>query len=123
MQSCYQDHKSRLGFGCWHQIVKVRGESMAAAAGMGKPHGMLSVIGLSDADLEGICISVREKLGPDTVCQLANYLFPQVCRASNRLAQPNGRNECQCQSITATKGGSTSVFAGSCDLWAQGCFG
>ena len=52
---------------------------MAAAASVGKPHGMLSVIGLSDADLETICADVRKLMGPDCICQLANYLFPQVC--------------------------------------------
>lgn len=39
-------------------MVKVRAESMAAAAGMGRPHGMLSVVGLSDADLDAICAEV-----------------------------------------------------------------
>ena len=51
---------------------------MAAAASVGRPHGMLSVIGLSDEDLEAICKDVCQKMGPDTVCQLANFLFPQV---------------------------------------------
>lgn len=59
-------------------MVKARGESMAAAAAIGKPHGMLSVIGLSDEDLEVICADVRKAMGSDCVCQLANYLFPQV---------------------------------------------
>ena len=58
------------------QAVKVRGESMAAAAKMGKPHGMLSIIGLEDKPLEDICAQVRASLGGDMVCQLANYLFP-----------------------------------------------
>ena len=58
------------------QVVKVRGESMAAAAKQGKPHGMLSIIGLDDAKLESICTEGRGKLGPGLVCQLANYLFP-----------------------------------------------
>lgn len=40
------------------QVVKVRAESMAAAAGMGRPHGMLSVVGLNDADLEAVCKEV-----------------------------------------------------------------
>merc|ERR1711920_196370 len=59
------------------KIVEVRASSMAKAAETGKPHGMLSVVGLSDADLEGICKQVKQKLGKDTVCQIANYLFPQ----------------------------------------------
>ena len=39
---------------CVPQVVKARGECMAAAAKQGQPHGMLSVIGLSDADLESV---------------------------------------------------------------------
>ena len=50
---------------------------MAAAAGMGEPHGMLSVVGLADEKLSDICAEVKKALGGDTVCQLANYLFPQ----------------------------------------------
>ena len=56
--------------------MKVRGESMQAAAKAGKAHGMLSIIGLDDKSLEDICAKVRAKLGKDAVCQLANYLFP-----------------------------------------------
>ncbi|EFN56454.1 hypothetical protein CHLNCDRAFT_22513 [Chlorella variabilis] len=58
------------------KVVKVRAESMSAAAKQGKPHGMLSVVGLGDADLEGVCAAVRAAR-PDAVCQLANFLFPQ----------------------------------------------
>ena len=58
------------------QVVKRRGESMAAAAKLGKPHGMLSIIGLSDAVLEEVCQKARVKIGGDTVCRIANYLFP-----------------------------------------------
>ena len=54
----------------------MRGENMAAAAKQGRPHGMLSIIGLEDAKLEAICTEARGKLAPGTVCQLANYLFP-----------------------------------------------
>lgn len=57
-------------------VVKVRAESMAAAANMGDPHGMLSVVGLGDSDVEDICKQVKDKM-PDRVCQIANYLFPQ----------------------------------------------
>eukprot|EP00890_Picochlorum_soloecismus_P003879 jgi/Picsp_1/4492/NSC_06713-R1_malonyl :acp acyltransferase len=57
-------------------VVKVRAESMAEAAKMGDPHGMLSVVGLGDSDLEVICKEVREKM-PGKVCQVANFLFPQ----------------------------------------------
>ncbi len=61
---------------CQNNVVKVRAESMAEAAKQGDPHGMLSVVGLGDDDLEGICKQVREQM-PDKVCQIANYLFPQ----------------------------------------------
>lgn len=38
---------------------------------------MLSIIGLDDAKLKDICEKARAKAtGSDTVCQLANYLFP-----------------------------------------------
>ena len=58
------------------QVVKARGEAMAAAAKKGRPHGMLSIIGLSDEQLMPICIQARESIGKDCVCQLANFLFP-----------------------------------------------
>jgi [acyl-carrier-protein] S-malonyltransferase len=48
---------------------------MAAAAAAGRPHGMLSVVGLSDDALEGLCAAARSRC-PGSVCQLANYLFP-----------------------------------------------
>jgi [acyl-carrier-protein] S-malonyltransferase len=63
------------------QVVKARGAAMAAAAAVppgGRAHGMLSVVGLGDADIERLCEEARQQLGDDTVCQLANYLFPQV---------------------------------------------
>ena len=62
------------------RVVKVRAESMAAAArdtGALGAHGMLSVVGLADADLEAICAEVRAAAPAGSVCQLANYLFPQ----------------------------------------------
>ena len=58
------------------QVVKRRGESMAAAAKMGKAHGMLSVIGLEDEAMEDICSKARAAAGADAVCQIANFLFP-----------------------------------------------
>eukprot|EP01025_Chloroclados_australasicus_P047430 TRINITY_DN5308_c1_g1_i2.p2 TRINITY_DN5308_c1_g1~~TRINITY_DN5308_c1_g1_i2.p2 ORF type:complete len:531 (+),score=73.37 TRINITY_DN5308_c1_g1_i2:121-1713(+) len=59
------------------KVVKVRAESMSAAAKEGKPHGMLSIVGLSDQQVQSICDQVKQKMGEDTVCQIANYLFPQ----------------------------------------------
>ena len=55
----------------------MRGAHMAAAAKLGKPHGMLSIIGLDDATVEQLCAQARDKLGAGSVCQVANYLFPQ----------------------------------------------
>jgi hypothetical protein len=43
---------------------------------------MLSVVGLSDADVAAVCEEARAKAGgAGTVCQLANMLFPQVGQA------------------------------------------
>ena len=58
------------------KVVKVRAESMSAAAKSARPHGMLSVVGLSDADLEAVCAEAKTKV-PNSVCLIANYLFPQ----------------------------------------------
>ncbi len=63
------------------QVVKARGAAMAAAAAVppgGRGHGMLSIVGLGDDDITRLCAEARERLGSDTVCQLANFLFPQV---------------------------------------------
>lgn len=63
------------------QVVKVRAEAMAAAARSGgRGHGMLSVVGLPDAELDAICGEARVKLPEGTVCQVGNYLFPTVSR-------------------------------------------
>merc|ERR1719199_2305113 len=61
-------------------VEKLKAENPAAAAKMGDPHGMLTIVGLGDADLEDICKTVRDKM-PGKTCQLANFLFPQgrVC--------------------------------------------
>ncbi len=58
------------------RVVKARAEAMKAAAGAGEPHGMLSVVGLSDADLEAVCAEARASRA-GAVCQVANLLFPQ----------------------------------------------
>ena len=46
----------------------------------GKPHGMLSIVGLEDRTIETLCREALEGCPAGTVCQLANYLFPQVAR-------------------------------------------
>ena len=50
----------------------------AARAADGRPHGMLSVVGLEDAGLEAACREAVAKLGGETVCEVANKLFPTV---------------------------------------------
>lgn len=49
---------------------------MAAAARQGRPHGMLSIIGLNDDKLEPICAQARASVGGGCECRLANFLFP-----------------------------------------------
>eukprot|EP00879_Flechtneria_rotunda_P017756 GHRR01018614.1.p1 GENE.GHRR01018614.1~~GHRR01018614.1.p1 ORF type:complete len:299 (+),score=88.75 GHRR01018614.1:728-1624(+) len=62
------------------KVVKARGEAMAAAAATppgGRLHGMLSIVGLADSDIQRLCDDAKGQLGNETVCQLANFLFPQ----------------------------------------------
>lgn len=68
------------------RIVKIRAESMAEAARMGEAHGMLSIVGLTDADIKAICADVRAAQGGGCVCELANYLFPQGRVVSGHIA-------------------------------------
>lgn len=65
-----------LSFEDGMKVVKVRAESMAAAAKVGS-HGMMSIVGLGDADLEAITVQARQTIGGDCVCNMTNYLFPQ----------------------------------------------
>ena len=79
----------------------MRAEGMAAAARQGSAHGMLSVAGLLDEQLQGICEEVKAKLGGDTVCQLANFLFPQVGLSGDQQGSPgayddSGTNHATC---------------------------
>merc|ERR1719215_356355 len=55
-------------------LVKLRGEAMQEAA-EASPQSMLSVAGLEQATLEGLCAEVRTEAGD--VCQIANVLFPK----------------------------------------------
>ncbi|DBA92937.1 hypothetical protein WJX79_007987 [Trebouxia sp. C0005] len=59
------------------KVVKARGESMAAAATVGRPHGMLSIVGLQDKDIQDICKQALAQAPAGTICQMANFLFPQ----------------------------------------------
>ena len=58
------------------QVVKARAAGMAAAAATGRPHGMLSVLGLEDVKLQELCSAARANCEAGTVCQIANMLFP-----------------------------------------------
>ena len=57
------------------KVVKVRAESMAAAAKVGD-HGMLSVVGLKDDVLDRCVADAKRALGDGVVCEVANKLFP-----------------------------------------------
>ncbi len=50
------------------KVVKVRAESMAAAAKQGE-HGMLSVVGVADPDLEQMCSDAVAECGPGCVVE------------------------------------------------------
>lgn len=69
-------------------MPQVRCESMSAAAKMGRPHGMLSVVGLSDADLDKICAEVRG-LGKPACGDLAHSMLsvaPSHCACIQKQA-------------------------------------
>jgi len=55
------------------RLVKFRGEAMQEAA-EASPQKMISVAGLSEQVLNKLCEECRS--GPDDVCQVANFLFP-----------------------------------------------
>lgn len=58
------------------KLVKMRGEAMQEAAGIGK-QAMLSVAGLEKAKLQQLCEDAAKKEGSSAVCQIANELFPR----------------------------------------------
>ena len=57
------------------RVVKVRAESMAAAAKVGD-HGMLSVVGLKDDALEECVVDAKKACGDGVACEIAIKLFP-----------------------------------------------
>jgi [acyl-carrier-protein] S-malonyltransferase len=57
------------------KLVKLRGLAMAEAAQTGKQL-MLSVAGLDPKKLEPLCKAAAAKEGPEGICQIANFLFP-----------------------------------------------
>lgn len=40
---------------------------------------MLSIVGLQDQDIQDICKQALAEAPAGTICQMANFLFPQVC--------------------------------------------
>jgi len=56
--------------------VQLRGEAMQEAAAVGQ-QAMLSVAGLSQDRVEQLCEEAAAEAGPEAVCQIANFLFPQ----------------------------------------------
>ena len=76
------------------KVVKVRAESMAAAAKVGN-HGMLSVVGLKDEQLEKIVNGVKNEGKEGEVLEIANYLFPQgrVALVINRCSRVEKKAE------------------------------
>lgn len=57
-----------------HVQVKLRGESMQAAADAAES-GMVSVIGLDSDKVKELCAAANERVGSDAI-QIANYLCP-----------------------------------------------
>ncbi len=60
------------------KVVKTRAESMAAAAAVGA-HGMLSVVGMGDAELDAICVAAAAKAGPGCVARLRAAACLHAC--------------------------------------------
>ena len=59
---------------------------------------MLSIVGLEDRTIETLCREALEGSPAGTVCQLANYLFPQVCvpHTTCLFAYVAEQKACQC---------------------------
>lgn len=57
------------------KLVKLRGESMQAAADAVKS-GMVSVIGLDSAKVDELCKAATAEVGEDKAIKIANYLCP-----------------------------------------------
>lgn len=79
-------------------LVKLRGEAMQEAA-KASEQAMLSVAGLEQQKLKGLCDEAQKKGGKDAVCQIANELFPKgfSCAGTKKsidalkdLAEKNG---------------------------------
>lgn len=78
------------------KLVKIRGESMQAAADL-TPSGMCSIIGLKSDVVESVCAKASEMVGKPGAIKLANYLCPgnyavsgsiEACEAVEAIAKP-----------------------------------
>eukprot|EP01023_Acetabularia_acetabulum_P047147 TRINITY_DN4951_c0_g1_i5.p2 TRINITY_DN4951_c0_g1~~TRINITY_DN4951_c0_g1_i5.p2 ORF type:complete len:356 (-),score=82.11 TRINITY_DN4951_c0_g1_i5:152-1219(-) len=67
------------------KLVKLRGESMQAAADL-EPSGMVSIIGLPQEKVEEICSKVCDSLGDPEAIKIANYLCPGNYAVSGSIA-------------------------------------
>lgn len=103
-------HAGALSFEDGLKVVKVRAESMAAAAAAGQPHGMLSVVGLADADLKKICDAAAAAAGPGCAPP-----------ARHRVTQATSANPHAAQCCVLR--GQLPVPAGARGVWRQGCAG
>lgn len=84
------------------QLVKLRGESMQAAADT-KPSAMVSVIGLSSEKVSELCDAANEKVGYDSV-RIANFL------CNGNYAVSGGDDGCQAvQDLAKSKGARMTV--------------
>ncbi|KAJ9514403.1 hypothetical protein QJQ45_012376 [Haematococcus lacustris] len=57
------------------RLVKLRGESMQAAADA-SPSGMVSVVGLDSSKVAELCAAATAEVGEDKAVKIANYLCP-----------------------------------------------
>ncbi|KAL3139643.1 hypothetical protein ABBQ38_003959 [Trebouxia sp. C0009 RCD-2024] len=84
------------------RLVKLRGESMQAAADQ-KPSAMVSVIGLSSEKVVELCEAANAKVGYDSV-RIANYL------CNGNYAVSGGEDGCQAvQELAKSKGARMTV--------------
>eukprot|EP00930_Biecheleria_cincta_P057038 TRINITY_DN4303_c1_g3_i1.p1 TRINITY_DN4303_c1_g3~~TRINITY_DN4303_c1_g3_i1.p1 ORF type:complete len:861 (+),score=228.71 TRINITY_DN4303_c1_g3_i1:44-2626(+) len=96
------------------KLVKLRGEAMQEAA-EATPQKMISVAGLDRGTLEKLC---KESLsGPDDICQVANFLFPNgfscagSAAASDKLLEKASKTEgCLQAKPLKTSGGFHTGF-------------
>jgi len=56
------------------RLVKARAAAMKEAANL-QAQAMLTVAGLSETKVKALCEEARKRAGPDSVCQISNYLF------------------------------------------------